>query len=630
MTCLIIWNNSTFSAYAMAALVIDYSPRTSISSRGEQRVNDLNQSLDILVKIFPQILPEVLREMLSIYDGDSRLFTIIDQLLKHTDQWVRGRWRVNIKPGNISQSHENDKTLLALEDQFRREDYMLAVRTSLCQEFKMLSKSTIDAVTAEQNHSYTRARPVLQQIAARSWRRNLTKLFSRWIKSIRDKPESHYMIQWPESRGEPGFVLPVLKDTGNSELDQELSQTVIAPLINSLKAEQESSDWALAIQMNWDEASTTESLYECECCFLETTFEQMATCTANAHILCFRCLGLALSEALYGQGWGRNIDHRSGQMMCLAPVLKGSCDGFIPRGVLRRAIEQSDRGLDQWRKLESRLADESLVKSQISLIRCPFCSYAEVNELYMPFGKLQYHLNTSNLIISTFLFLLALIVFPLAWTSVSLWNILFSPAIPPLTNLVFNSLDRLSYSKYKPSKFECKSLVCSLPSCISCSKLWKDPHICYESAVLSLRTAMEAARTAALKRTCPRCGLSFIKESGCNKLTCVCGYVICYLCRQHLSHGDGGEGYGHFCQHFRPTGGRCRECDRCDLYKMEDEDMLVKRAGELAEIEWRKREGMSGVEGVGCQDDRQTKNGHLRAWTAQGLIDWWAEKTLVC
>lgn len=88
----------------------------------------------------------------------------------------------------------------------------------------------------------------------------------------------------------------------------------------------------------------------------------------------------------------------------------------------------------------------------------------------------------------------------------------------------------------------------------------------------------------AIKRTCPRCNTSFVKSSGCNKLTCICGYQMCYVCRKDIGNG---EGYRHFCEHFRPTGGRgCGQCNKCDLYRCEDEEVVVRKAKEEAERRW--------------------------------------------
>jgi hypothetical protein len=172
-------------------------------------------------------------------------------------------------------------------------------------------------------------------------------------------------------------------------------------------------------------------------------------------------------------------------------------------------------------------------------------------------------------------------------------------------------------------KFTCQNDVCGRASCMSCSKGWTDIHICHESSLLALRTAVELAMSAAIKRTCPRCNTSFVKSSGCNKLTCVCGYQMCYVCRKDIGQG---EGYRHFCEHFRPSGGRgCTECDKCDLYRCEDEEVVVRRAREQAEKEWVEREaGKLGANGVKrVLEDRQMgvarKDG--------GWLAWWKGKT---
>lgn len=114
---------------------------------------------------------------------------------------------------------------------------------------------------------------------------------------------------------------------------------------------------------------------------------------------------------------------------------------------------------------------------------------------------------------------------------------------------------------------------------------------------------------------------------------------MCYLCRTALGGpsyldlprarppAENLEGYRHFCEHFRLNPGRaCTECRKCDLYRSEDEDAVVRRAGEIAEQEWRVREGMVGVEGLGEMFGHE-KKGWVRVvlsgeWTLQGVVDW--------
>jgi hypothetical protein len=69
---------------------------------------------------------------------------------------------------------------------------------------------------------------------------------------------------------------------------------------------------------------------------------------------------------------------------------------------------------------------------------------------------------------------------------------------------------------------------------------------------------------------------------------------MCYVCRADI----GKSSYRHFCEHFRPDPGKgCTECEKCDLYKCEDEEEVVKRAAENAEKEWREKEGMETTSG---------------------------------
>ena len=594
----------------------------------EERLASLNRSLTVLATIFPQIVPEVFREMLQTFDGESRLQIVAEQLLKHQDEWVKGRWR---KADGGTDKSKGDQQLLATEDCFRRAGYKWAVRTTLYEEFKALGRSKIEGVLAEENFCYTRTRTTLQSVASRSWRNSFNVLLTKWLKSSKPTNEDHYMIIWLKNQGTGAHSVPVLKETGDEELDVELYQSVLLPFLQKATREREDKDWEIAMTLNEVEATAAEAMYECQCCFSDTTFEQMATCTLGAHVICFQCIKNAVSEALFGQSWGRNIEYTRGQLKCLAPMSEESCDGCISHSATRRAILQSKGGKEALTKLETRLAEENLLKARLTLVRCPFCAYAEVDELYFPQSTVRYRLNTAHFKATVCLILLMLSFLPPLILYALVSRLRLFHELPTITRMLSISLASLSRSRHRPQRFQCRSPLCALPSCLTCFKVWHDPHVCNESAVLSLRTTIEAARTAALKRTCPHCGLGFIKESGCNKLTCVCGYAMCYICRQALGRGHGGEGYRHFCQHFRPAGGVCRECDKCDLYRNEDDEDLVKRAGALAEKEWRAKEGMTGVVGIGGGQEDAPRATLLNAnWTMQNLIDWWIRNVIDC
>ncbi|KAL8637489.1 MAG: hypothetical protein Q9226_009116, partial [Calogaya cf. arnoldii] len=55
----------------------------------EHRLDEFNDELAILVKIFPDVLPDVFREMLLRFDGESRLEVVANQLLTKEDEWVK-------------------------------------------------------------------------------------------------------------------------------------------------------------------------------------------------------------------------------------------------------------------------------------------------------------------------------------------------------------------------------------------------------------------------------------------------------------------------------------------------------------------------------------------------------------
>ena len=623
--------SASYSRHILRASPTAYSNATKAMDE-EQQLIELNSSLDLLAAVFPNIQLEVFREMLNTFSGDSCIEVIAEQLLKQDEKYVKGRWRT-LRPNDheVSASGHGVGSIVTLEGRFRRESYRKASKKALCQEFKGLSRSTIDAVLAEKNYCYTLCRPTLQDIAARSWRSNVSAFFSRWKKSGREVSKGHFMLVWPQEQSQGVILEPKLKCTGDAELDQELHLTVLAPLIENMKKQRVTEDWLLALSIHQQEAENTGFVYECECCFSETIFEQMSACTGDGHLACFQCLRNAVNEALFGQSWDRNIEHERGQLRCLAPMPGNGCTGCVPESVVRRALSQERGGFEVWSKLEARLAEENLLKAQLPLVRCPVCPYAEYNELYFPPSTIHYRLNTSEPFTAFILFLLLLTATP--FLVLYTWICRFSSSLRlrnPST-LFSTAIARLACFRHLSRRFRCRSPTCGVSSCLVCSQTWHDPHICHESATLSLRKTVEAARTAALKRTCPQCGLGFVKDSGCNKLTCICGYVMCYICRQGLGRRAGNGGYEHFCQHFRLAGGKCTTCEKCDLYVGEDEERTVSKAGELAEQEWREREGMVGIEGIGGRQDGMGVSRLWKDdWTLQGVVDWYVMKLITC
>lgn len=560
----------------------------NVEEEQESDLSDLNTALGALVDIFPDVQPDVFREMLLSLSNESRLEVVTEHLLRNGAQYIQGRYRKKASDGETSQPRHIEA--LPKDDTFRSNKYKRAVKDILYLEFRSLSHSSIRAVLAEHNYSYTLARPTLHHLSSRSWRATISTFFSR-KRPVTADPVSHPHVEWLPNPSEPLSLLPYLKRTGCTELDQELYRVYIAPVLVRQNQERLDRDQALAYQLNETEAEEADALFDCECCFTPYPFEYVSTCDSHAgHFICFRCIKLAANEALYGQGWARNIDLAKSSLRCLAPSVP-ECQGCINPDLIRRALCTEQDGVMSWQKLQERVISENLINSQLPLLRCLSCPYAELDEptslrfrdpmtltahlVHMPMDPLK------SLIALLFIF-----VYPLVW--VMLYPLLILIAM----------IDKATYARIQASrtrtvrrrrglKFTCQSPTCGKSSCTNCDSPWSDPHACNEASLQSLRQAIEAATTSSIKRTCPKCNLSFVKSSGCNKLVCNCGYTMCYVCRQEI----GREGYGHFCQHFREAGGRCSECDRCDLYIVEDEEGTIRRAAIQAEKDWLEREG---------------------------------------
>jgi hypothetical protein len=584
-----------------------------------QELKDLNADLQALANIFPDVKVEVLRELLTRFDGRSRLEISAEQLFKYKAEWVQGR--LVIPPREPDQP-------VSRKELFKSPDYAAAVRKTLALEFRGLTRSAIDAVLAEVNYSYTNARPICQDLSSKSWRVAFQNFFKK-RRADEDIPSCHFI------KGRLDAESIHLLETGSTELDEELQSLFLRPLLQLKKQVREEADHQQALALNQQEAEDAEALYECQVCYSDSPFEAVSVCTTGEHVICYDCIRRTMHEALFGQGWASSVNTTCGSLKCIAPSAGDDCQGWLQQLLAKQAIISEKAGIETWAKFEDRLAADSLQKSRFKVVSCPFCSYVEAEQLYDPKDarRLRWHIKTSNVVttVITILALVNILPFLLFLLLPATVFFHFSPK-----DMFYQSLAHLSLRNNTP-RFSCQRPTCKRRSCLNCAKAWYDPHTCHEPLLLSLRTTVEAARTAAIKRTCPRCGTSFVKASGCNKLTCVCGYAMCYICRKNIG-GDTkeGEGYRHFCEHFRPMPGRsCTECNKCDLYAAEDEDAAVRAAGEQAEKEWRIKEGMVGVKGLDeaagrVDGHREMVERVLRGeWTVQGMVDLVVEKLVV-
>ncbi|KAL4942339.1 hypothetical protein BDV06DRAFT_192401 [Aspergillus oleicola] len=602
----------------------------AVNEEQNREQEELNAALETLVLIFPDVKIEVFRELLVRFDGNSRLHVCVEQLLRHKEKWVAGRWNVPAGPAGSDDAVAAPPTLIPADERFRTEDYKCAVRGTLVKEFSGLSRSTVDAVLAEVNFSYLRARPILQDLSRRTWRATINSILPSFRRK-KEKEDAHPLVSW--QRQADGEALPRLKETGCEELDRELYETLLAPVLRVRQEERERVDMQLAEELNEQEAEAASALYECECCFTDVTFEQVSTCSDGMHFICFNCIRHTVHQALFGQGWSTSVDVQRSTLKCLAPSTSEPCTGILSAQLVKRAILLEKAGHETYAKFESRLASDALLRSQFRLIRCPFCSYAEIDPVYHPpTTGINWRFRREGLIPTFLMAIIFLDAIPFLLVFMAIFYLLDPTALPTILNKALLNM----CLKLRMKKFTCANLNCRRTSCITCQKPWRDPHVCHEPLLLDLRATVEAARTAAVKRTCPRCGLSFVKSSGCNKLTCTCGYSMCYICRKGLGPplrggqrrqvrrqeniGPGpaepeanqedeeeeeeeetNEGYRHFCEHFRVTPGtRCTACNKCELYQDEDEEAVARRAGEKAEYEWRVRHQMAAAAGSGA------------------------------
>ncbi|KAM0130662.1 hypothetical protein ACHAP3_007202 [Botrytis cinerea] len=91
-------------------------------------------------------------------------------------------------------------------------------------------------------------------------------------------------------------------------------------------------------------------------------------------------------------------------------------------------------------------------------------------------------------------------------------------------------------------EFQCQAPDCEKVSCRLCKLESHIPMTCAENAKengLSIRRQIEEAMSAAMIRTCNKCSTPFVKEEGCNKMTCTrngCRNVQCYVCSKSCNY----------------------------------------------------------------------------------------------
>lgn len=90
--------------------------------------------------------------------------------------------------------------------------------------------------------------------------------------------------------------------------------------------------------------------------------------------------------------------------------------------------------------------------------------------------------------------------------------------------------------------FECTNPSCLKATCMKCQKDAHAGHPCNTDAELESRKEREEEATMRALVRCPKCTVSISKTRGCNRVKCICGTYICYVCGVDISE----VGYTHF------------------------------------------------------------------------------------
>ncbi|PBP25611.1 ring finger protein, partial [Diplocarpon rosae] len=137
-------------------------------------------------------------------------------------------------------------------------------------------------------------------------------------------------------------------------------------------------------------------------------------------------------------------------------------------------------------------------------------------------------------------------------------------------------------AEYPPIE-ENSEFTCQAPDCerVSCRRCRLDSHIpksCAEYATengLSIRHQIEEAMSTAMIRKCNKCDTPFVKEEGCNKMTCTrngCRNIQCYVC--HMSCD-----YSHFNDQRR--GGKVGNCPLFESAEQRHDEEVKKAEQEI-------------------------------------------------
>ncbi|TFK66613.1 hypothetical protein BDN72DRAFT_140874 [Pluteus cervinus] len=334
-----------------------------------------------------------------------------------------------------------------------------------------------------------------------------------------------------EDNGEPVSVPPL-----NRIVEDQLGIDEYDELFEEerlwVTEEQARRDNNVAQQVNEEEYEHAGAKIECGCCFDEFPFDKMIQCP-EAHLFCMSCITQLASTSIVTPMGPAAASSSSGSAvpaLVVCPTIGDTpCNLPFTASELKRALP--DTLYQKWeRECQRREVDAAEVDG---MEECPFCD----------------------------------------------WRCIMT----------------LAFEEEKLFRCGNDDGGCGVVSCRKCQKPDHLPKSCdevSEDRILDGRHVIEEAMSQALMRNCPKCKKAFIKENGCNKMTCPhCATISCYVCREVI------QGYEHFSGHG-PGQGRGNKCPLHDAPTGYNHEAEVERARQDAIREYKRNNPDASIEEI--------------------------------
>ena len=105
----------------------------------------------------------------------------------------------------------------------------------------------------------------------------------------------------------------------------------------------------------------------------------------------------------------------------------------------------------------------------------------------------------------------------------------------PKCSIYFAILDEHYKSAMNEPRFECLNIECKHISCYKCKNNFHGKFDCdFNIKNNNVHKVIEEILTKHRTRRCPKCNKEFLRTDGCNKMTCLCKFKSCYVCRSKV------------------------------------------------------------------------------------------------